>query len=363
MATLLTLWCAGSLLLAQEPATTPAAVAKDPGAELKAAIDAGHEWLQRHQDEDGRWSASAFLVHDPKGAPCDGLGKPDQDVFVTALVVTACFGFGQLPDDAGTHGHLCRALQWLQTQVQEDGSIGVAGSGAIVRDTGAAADVLASARRYHASGTVGADLSATVQKLRQWRREDGLWSRAAADQQADWVASTLVLECLAGFSTDGLALGVLDGSSALDPPGGPLRAATNVLDGIAGLDPATGPLRAAHGGAAHIAAWYVRDPERRAKFCTVLGTAPPQPHLPRERFDMLAWYFTTQAMQFHDEPTWNAWWPALVATAKATQRRDGSFAGSWDPTDVRGREAGRVYSTAAMLLALEVAWRKEYRDK
>jgi hypothetical protein len=30
---------------------------------------------------------------------------------------------------------------------------------------------------------------------------------------------------------------------------------------------------------------------------------------------------------------------------------------------VRGREGGRVYATAAFLLALEVVWRKQYRDK
>ena len=66
---------------------------------------------------------------------------------------------------------------------------------------------------------------------------------------------------------------------------------------------------------------------------------------------------------FEPPEAWSTWWRALVETGLEMQRQDGSFAGSWDPLDVRGRECGRIYATAVMLLALEVVWRKEYRDR
>ena len=68
-------------------------------------------------------------------------------------------------------------------------------------------------------------------------------------------------------------------------------------------------------------------------------------------------------MQFESKVDWQTWWHALTVTAVGMQRTDGSYAGSWDPLDVRGLDGGRIYATATMLLALEVVWRKQYRGK
>ncbi len=320
--------------VAPGPAPTP----KDEvaGAKLKAVIDAGHAWLKKHQDADGRWSASAFVVHDPKGAPCTGAGRPDQDVFVTALVVVSCHGLGQIGTQAPEYQQ--RAIAWLRAQRQENGTIGQPGERMLARNTATSSDALSSAGSYD---NTGRELPATTEWLLDNRTADGLW-RAPDSDAPDWVTTTMALCYLAEVGHEKAGDGVLGRLFQLgekELPHGPVA------------------------GAAFLAAWYVRDADMRARCCDLLARTPPATALPREQRDYFAWYCTTQAMQFHDKETWDKWWRALVATATTLQRQDGSFAGSWDPDDVRGREGGRVYATAAMLLALEVAWRKEYRDK
>jgi hypothetical protein len=338
------LWCAAAVLCVTGAAGARQAQEPDPkaaGAQLEAVIDAGHAWLLRHQDEDGRWSASMFALHDPKRAPSTGVGKPDQDVFVTALVVKACYGIGQRPDAAGTHAHVCRGLAWLQAQVQADGSIGVTGSTTIVRDTVFGAWILASAHGYHARGSAGADLTSTTTRIGAWRKPDNLWPQHPDAPTCDWLTSFAAL----AFLSEGRA----------EPP------AVATLDQIAALQPIQGSQPAA--GAAYLSAWVQRDAGKRASLCDLLVAEPPAAGRPATTVDYLGWYCATQAMQFHDAAKWSLWQQALVKAGIAMQRQDGSFAGSWDPNDVRGREGGRVYATAAMLLNLEVVWRKLYRGK
>jgi hypothetical protein len=316
----------------------PAAQQQDAaaGAALKAMIDRGHEWLRRHQDEDGRWSASMFVVHDPKGAPCDGAGQPGQDVFVTSMAVVAGHGLGQIGRAAPPHQR--RAIEWLRLQRREDGTIGQPSDRMLARNTAMATDALSSAALYD---NLDKSLPATTEWLLGQRTGTGLWH--APDQATpDWITSTMAVAYLATVDHDAVGDGVLGKLWQLGEPQEP-----------------HGPVA----GAAFLAAWYVQDADLRARACDLLARTLPTPELPRERRDYFAWYCTTQAMQFHDEATWTRWWHALVATATALQRRDGSPAGSWDPDDVRGREGGRVYATAAFLLALEVVWRKQYRDK
>jgi hypothetical protein len=340
MRALLALIVAGCLAAQQQESAplAPAPGAKDEaaGAKLKAVIDAGHEWLKRHQDADGRWSAAAFVVHDPKGAPCLGAGQPDQDVFVTALVVVACHGLGQIGPQAPDH--VQKAVAWLRAQQQEDGTIGQPGERMLARNTATASDALSNAGRYD---NTDKKLPATTAWLLDHRTADGLWP-APDSAQPDWVTTTMALCHHVMVGQERVSDGVLAKLWQLgekEPPHGPVA------------------------GAAFLAAWYVRDAEMRTRCCDLLGRTPPDVAIARDRRDYFAWYCTTQAMQFHDAETWDTWWRALVATATTLQRQDGSYAGSWDPDDVRGREGGRVYATAAMLLALEVAWRKEYRDK
>jgi hypothetical protein len=69
------------------------------------------------------------------------------------------------------------------------------------------------------------------------------------------------------------------------------------------------------------------------------------------------WYYGTLAMHQSGGEPWRRWNEALQKQLLATQRLDGSSAGSWDPDPVWGRCGGRVYSTALCALCLEVYYR------
>ncbi|MCA9083448.1 MAG: hypothetical protein KDA81_05310 [Planctomycetaceae bacterium] len=81
-------------------------------------------------------------------------------------------------------------------------------------------------------------------------------------------------------------------------------------------------------------------------------------HLPRvSEFNLYYWYYGTLAMyQFGGGP-WERWNSAVRDPLIDLQRRDGRFAGSWDPNDPWGPYGGRLYSTAIATLTLEVYYR------
>ncbi len=57
---------------------------------------------------------------------------------------------------------------------------------------------------------------------------------------------------------------------------------------------------------------------------------------------------------------WNKWNKAMQTAIVDTQRKDTDFCmykGSWDPLDPWAEDGGRVYSTAALAMCLEVYYR------
>ncbi len=70
--------------------------------------------------------------------------------------------------------------------------------------------------------------------------------------------------------------------------------------------------------------------------------------------DMYYWYYGTYAMYQVGGKHWRSWAAAMKPTMIDTQRQDGEFEGSWDPTGPWGYSGGRVYSTAMMTLCLQV---------
>ncbi len=54
---------------------------------------------------------------------------------------------------------------------------------------------------------------------------------------------------------------------------------------------------------------------------------------------------------------WKPWQKAMEKAVVKSQKHDGDFKGSWDPVGPWGHVGGRVYSTACMVLCLEVYFR------
>ena len=69
------------------------------------------------------------------------------------------------------------------------------------------------------------------------------------------------------------------------------------------------------------------------------------------------WYYGSYAMYQMGGRHWKAWNSAMKRTLLPSQRAQGHLAGSWDPVGPWGSHGGRVYSTALMVLCLEVYYR------
>ncbi|MHC4817351.1 MAG: hypothetical protein ACYTF8_04805, partial [Planctomycetota bacterium] len=68
--------------------------------------------------------------------------------------------------------------------------------------------------------------------------------------------------------------------------------------------------------------------------------------------DMYYWYFATLALYQTGGAYWRKWNEHMKDALVENQHQagSGSRAGSWDPIGVRGREGGRVYSTAMLVM-------------
>jgi hypothetical protein len=81
-------------------------------------------------------------------------------------------------------------------------------------------------------------------------------------------------------------------------------------------------------------------------------------NLPRlSQLNMYYWYYGTLAMYQYGGQPWEDWNSVVRDTLISQQRRDGRFAGSWDPNGPWGRYGGRLYSTAISTMTLEVYYR------
>jgi prenyltransferase beta subunit len=81
-------------------------------------------------------------------------------------------------------------------------------------------------------------------------------------------------------------------------------------------------------------------------------------NLPRlSQLNMYYWYYGTLAMYQYGGQPWEDWNSVVRDTLISQQRRDGQFAGSWDPNGPWGRYGGRLYSTAISTMTLEVYYR------
>jgi hypothetical protein len=168
--------------------------AQAPAQEAPAAQEAGQaaadSWLVRHQAEDGRW----------KGDEAVG------DVGVTALVLTAFAGDGQLPHLGPHKDSMRRGLQWLVAQ--QDAGSGVFGA-SLADEKGllehAWATLLVSELAYLDPEVCGAgdNHHRAAKALLATQREDGSFGSARA---TGWSAYALVSAKQAGVEVPDAAL-------------------------------------------------------------------------------------------------------------------------------------------------------------
>ncbi|MEO0650506.1 MAG: prenyltransferase/squalene oxidase repeat-containing protein [Planctomycetota bacterium] len=366
----------------------------------------GLEWLAEHQSEDGRWSAAAFpLECDLGGPPAHGAGSPAHDVGVTGLALLAFLGFGDTAHQGQYKDVIRRGLAWLRTQQDRDtGQIGARSSKEWIYDHAIATLALAEAQygarsplqRRALERAVGLLVEAKAPYGGAWRYDVpnpgtadtsvtgwAVFALAAAHDAGVALDDTLLVDALTLFDdvTDGrgwtgyTTLG--EGSSRPRHlteayPASQTRALTAVS--VLGRLFIGSALELDYPDVSGERSVGTDLIELGAEALTAEGLLPhwPDDLLPdayglQEEYvgsgglDMYAWYYGTYALyQLSDRypSAWRSWERALERAVLPSQRTSPPcYEGSWDPLGAWGGEGGRVYSTALMVLSLQVYFR------
>ena len=361
-------------------------------SDVQQSIAAGLDWLARHQDPSGAWRARDFGARcEAHGGACLGEGDALHDVGVTALALLAFLGAGETPTRGRYAEEVRRAVGWLvDQQDRATGLVGPATAKEHAYDHAIATLALAEAQIAAPSPLVLRATERAVARVLAARNDYGAWRYAMPpDGQSDTSVTGWMVFALAAAQHAGVEVG----TSALE-------GALAFLDEV--TDPATG--RAGYTergtGSSRLAGLADEYPAEATESLTavamlsrvflhdLLDTSPaadPLLELGAERLmehlpewdpagggasepwspgdhgatnDMYYWYYGTYALYQVGGTEWRAW-RAAMERAILRHQRSGSqcHRGSWDPSGPWGSVGGRVYSTALMVLCVEVYFR------
>ncbi len=337
------------------------------------ALEAGLQWLARHQDEDGRWDCDGFMRHDDPGDLCTGPGGSLHDVGVTGLALLAFLGDGNTLSRGPYKNNVKRGLRWLQSQQDPDsGLIGDAVGKGFLYDHSIASLALCEAYYFSSSPLLKNTAQLALNQISRARNPYGAWRYDVPPTGENDTSVT-------GWMIIALQSG-RDAGLVIDEDA--LIGALNWIDEV--TDPANGRVGYDSIGSQSAREVGINDhfPTDQAEAMTAVGLLSriflgqtPAEHpvlnkhadlmlkaLPRwdsEGFacDMYYWYYGSYAMFQMGGRHWRAWNKAMKPAVLDSQRKDGSSRGSWDPIGPWGQQGGRVYSTAMMVLCLEVYFR------
>jgi hypothetical protein len=333
----------------------------------------GLKWLADHQDvdEDGRWDCDDFMKHDPADDKCDGGGGPLYDVGVTGLALMAFLQTGHTDRKTRNNPYfrnVRRGLRFLMKSQDDEGTIGTRAAHKFMYNhmiaTIAICDAYGRTRnpRYRRQAQRAQDFVARARNpYLAWRYEP----RGGENDTAvtTWAVLALRAGRRAGLDVDPDAF---EGARAwidkiTDPEFG--QVGYNMPGGYStrpvGLKDRFPPEKTQAMTAAGILCRISLGEDPRASELIRKGAdlcleLPPEWNPDSGSIDMYYWYFGTRAMSAVGGKYWSEWSKRLRAALVQNQHQEGSGsrAGSWDPIGVRGREGGRIYSTALLTMCL-----------
>jgi len=382
--------------LSDSPFTDGGAVDRAPPDEPPArkgtegAIDNALRWLAAHQSPSGGWEAAGF------GRWCDGKlvaerdrteegpGRSVYDAGVTGLALCAFLRAGYTNRDKHRFGRaVSRGLRYLKSIQDHEGCFGPRSTSQYVYSHATCALAMVEAYRKTASPIYKGSAQRALDFIALARNPYFAWRYGVKPGDNDtsvsgWMMIVLVSARRANKSAVNrgkAAPFVLDPSALpgmlawvnkmIDPDygrGGYVQRGTGSTrpEELVTRFPAT---RSAAMTAVGVLArlWIGRPhaPSRLTRAGLALcSRVPPNWNAANGSIDMDYWYFGTHALRAAKGEAWQAWSKAMKSCALGSQRSgtDGCrFGGSWDPVGVWGRDGGRVYATALMAMALQMA--------
>jgi len=342
------------------------------------AVELGLKWLADHQDveEDGRWDCDNFMKHDPPGNRCTGPGAALHDVGVSGLALLAFLGAGYT--DRGGPGKrfaktVRKGLRYLIGVQDQDGLFGSRAHHNFIYDHAIA--TLAMCEAYWMTGNPMYRVPAQrgLNFLVMARNPYMAWRYQPRGGDNDtsvtgWCVMALKSGKFAGLEVD---------PSAFEGARNWIERMTDPQFGQVGYDfPGGSPSRPE--------GRQDRFPPEKSQSMTAVGVltriflgedprnsqvikdgaglcaeTPPVWNPDDGSIDMYYWYYGTLALFQVGGAHWNSWNRAMGTSIVKNQhpKEGGPYAGSWDPIGVWGDDGGRVYSTAMLVMCLEVYYR------
>jgi hypothetical protein len=344
------------------------------GSGTEEHLARGLDWLARHQSPDGQWQAAAFMRNCKSSEEmCTGPGDGLHDVGITGLALLAFLGNGNTLNEGQYRSNVTRAVQWLRSRQDADtGLIGGMTSHAFLYDHGIATLALCEAYYFGKSPILKGACQRAVGYILRARNPYAAWRfQVPPNTENDTSVTGWMVFALKSASECGLeveqeaflgALGLID--EFTDPQSGRVgyTARGTLSSRVPGLNDHfpedKGEAMTAVGLLCRF--FLAQEPATTPimqRHAELLLRRLPVWDVPGKGCDMYYWYYGSYAMYQMGGRYWDAWNLAMKEAILPSQRTDGEMKGSWDPVGPWGRWGGRVYSTALMVLCLEVYYR------
>jgi len=343
------------------------------GSGTEQALKDGLEWLKKHQDIEGLWDCDEFMKHDPPADPCEGPGDQLHDVGVTGLALLAFLGDGNTLRRGPYKDVVTRGVKWLREQQDyESGLFGEEIGHTFLYDHSIAALAISEAYYFSKSPLIKGTAQKAINYITRARNPYGAWRYEVppiGDNDTSvtgWMIFALKSAEEAGLKIDKQAyVGALNWiDEVTDPANG--RVGYDSIGSVSSRVTGVNDHYPAEKGEAMTAVGLLcrfflgQDPNDEAimtKHADLMLKTLPEWDPEGFGTDMYYWYYGSYAMYQMGKRHWTAWNKAMKPAVLDSQRHDGSHNGSWDPVGPWGHSGGRVYSTATMVLCLEVYFR------
>jgi hypothetical protein len=341
------------------------------GGGTEGATEAGLEWLKNHQSASGHWDCDGFDSLCKKNK-CSGRGGPLYDSGISGLSLLAFLGYGET-HKTPRYGKVVReGLKYLKGAQDPEGCFGPRTSQHFTYNHAIAALAMAEAYGLTQSPLFKTSAQNGIDFIHKCQNPYMAWRYGVRPQDNDTSVTGWMIMALKSAKGAGL-----------DVAPEAFEGAKTWLDKVTEPDYGRAGYTARGNGPARPQELLDKFPADKSESLTAVAILtrifcgadktddyvkkgaelcvkiPPTWDKAAGTIDMYYWYYGTLAMFQVGGDHWKRWNEAMKEAILKNQHLDKAQDeyGSWDPEDPWGNDGGRVYSTATMVLCLEVYYR------
>jgi hypothetical protein len=346
----------------------------------ETSVDFALNWLARHQNADGSWSAGGFCPE----RICTGDGDRAHDTGVTALATLAFLGAGYSHFSRGERFDAAfpgrplhfgdtvkKAEHWLLSRQDAEGCVGDRGP-KFLYDHAIASLALSEAYGMTATEPLRLPAQKAIDFLVAAQNPGKGWRYSPRCGDNDTSVTGWAIMALKSAEMSELpfpkaayesAVKWLD--EATEPQGRYKTGYTAAGTGKVYV-PGRNEAFADHptmSAVSVLSRVLIRKSKREPAMAAVMDLQADLPQWESGKVDFYYWYYASLALFQYDGPhggLWSRWNQAMKDALVANQKmqKNGCENGSWDPAEDRwGFDGGRVYATALNCMTLEVYYR------